>query len=395
VKVCFVSLHAYPLFRPASRGIFGGSELRAWTFARELARLGHHDLSFIVLDHGQPRCEQIGGITVIAHDAYPAEPARMSRAEQELRRLAERLDWRRRWSIEGIRIPDERLLPYRRAGADVYVAFGVSNIAAELALHCNQSGARLAVFAGSDLDFSETYRAGSDKLNVYGATGRLCRFAIMSAHTVITQTDTQRRLALERFGVNAFTLRNPIALGERTEQGGERRFALWVGKSDAIKQPEVFCRVARAVPALQFVMLMNRSDDGIFRRIQSALPGNVRLIEQLPPSEAEHLFEHALVLVNTSRFEGFPNAFLQAGKHRVPVLSLLVNPDAYLAQHGCGVAADGSEERLTHELLRLMRDTKRVEMLGAAHRRYVEKYHRLEDRVAELDKILMGMRSHG
>ena len=50
--------------------MFGGAEVRAWTFAKGLSAIPGYQVSFIVYDHGQPGIEQYGNITVYAHSGY-------------------------------------------------------------------------------------------------------------------------------------------------------------------------------------------------------------------------------------------------------------------------------------------------------------------------------------
>ena len=75
-------------------------------------------------------------------------------------------------------------------------------------------------------------------------------------------------------------------------------------------------------------MLMNRSDENIFKEVECAKSLNLEIIEWLPYRKAEALIAGAFALVNTSCFEGFPNTFLQAGKFGVPILSFEVDPGA-------------------------------------------------------------------
>ena len=55
-----------------------------------------------------------------------------------------------------------------------------------------------------------------------------------------------------------------------------------------------------------------------------------------------HLFRGCLALVSTSSQEGFPNTFLQAGKYRVPVVSLIVDPDEMLWSRRKGIVCHGN-----------------------------------------------------
>jgi glycosyltransferase involved in cell wall biosynthesis len=403
--VCFVCLHAYPLFRPSVGESFGGTEVRAWLFARGLGRLGTHRLSFLVFDHGQPASEQFDEVTVLAHPCYriasgsvlPGGSARSPLFRRAIARARAQLG--RAFGstrVAGSAVPRERVRCYERIRADIYCVFGVSNLAAEVAVHCQRTGRKMLLIAGSDEDFSETYRHGSVEKNPYGSIAGLCRFAIESAHAIVTQTDAQARLARNRFGRNAVTIRNPVVLdGPPTASSPDDRVALWIGKSDDVKRPEVLVRLAVAAPSIRFLAVMNRSDPTIFDAVREAAPANLEIIERLPFADTERLFARAFALINTSRFEGFPNAFLQAGKFGVPVLSLEVDPDSMISTHGCGIVASGDVAALARSVVRLQKDRSLAEQLGRNLRAYVETHHRLEERARQLDELLTRLSTNG
>src|SRR5690606_34915634 len=48
LRVCFVALHALPAIDPALQQPVGGTETRAWTFARGLVQTGRCGVSFVV-----------------------------------------------------------------------------------------------------------------------------------------------------------------------------------------------------------------------------------------------------------------------------------------------------------------------------------------------------------
>jgi glycosyltransferase involved in cell wall biosynthesis len=403
--VCFVCLHAYPLFRPSVGESFGGTEVRAWLFARELARLGTHRLSFLVLDHGQPASERLDEVSVLAHPCYrivsgsvPPDGSAQSplflRATARARAQLGRVFGFTR--VAGIAVPKERVRCYERIQANIFCVFGVSNLAAEVAVHCQRTGRKMLLIAGSDDDFSEAYRRRSAKKNPYGSIAGLCRFAIESAHTIVTQTDAQARLARDRFGRKAVTIRNPVVLDRPpTVSSPHDRVALWIGKSDEVKRPALLVRLAYAAPSVRFLAVMNRSDPMIFDAVRETAPANLEIIERLPFADTQSLFARAFALINTSRFEGFPNAFLQAGKFGVPVLSLEVDPDGVISTHRCGIVAGGDVAALAHSVVRLQEDKSLAEQLGRNLRAYVETHHRLEDRARELDELLTRLSTSG
>ena len=64
LKICILSLYSYPLFNPACVSPFGGSEVRISLIAKELSKFPDLDVNLIVFDHGQPRPETRGGVTL-------------------------------------------------------------------------------------------------------------------------------------------------------------------------------------------------------------------------------------------------------------------------------------------------------------------------------------------
>jgi glycosyltransferase involved in cell wall biosynthesis len=403
MKVCFVALYAYPLFRPAAQGLFGGSEVRTWLLATALGRFPEHVVSCIVFDHGQAPFERVGQVVLVPHSFYrvPQMPPAVPERHADASRLSHWWNtWRQRTArfrhgnivINGYTISRRMMQVYADVAADVYCVCGVSNFAAEIVAYCQRVRKTFVLLAASDTDFSADYRQDSRGVNPYGSRADLCHYVIMTADRILTQTAEQAVLVRMRFGRDAMILRNPLDLSSRLRAvpvaEAQEKAALWIGKSDTVKQPEIMLRLAHALPWMCFVMLMNRVDPGIFDQIAGNKPPNVTLIEQMPFSEVELLFTQAVVLVNTSRFEGFPNAFLQAGKYRVPIVSLQVDPDGFIARYECGIVADGDLSRLQHGVAHMYTDASLRERCGNNLYTYVETHHRLEDKIHEFNQVV-------
>jgi glycosyltransferase involved in cell wall biosynthesis len=222
---------------------------------------------------------------------------------------------------------------------------------------------------------------------------------LLRADLILTQTDTQRRLLQERFGRKGVILRNPIDLSQipsGDEVGSEREeIALWIGKSDRIKRPEILLQLAAAFPDKQFVMVLNRSDPALFQAVVQNRPANVQILEWVSFQESERLFARAFVLVNTSSFEGFPNTFLQAGKYGVPLLSLQVDPEGFIERHTCGIVAQGSFDRLVNGFHLICSDQDRRSLFARNVQEYVQRHHALEEKIAQLHHLLSDLRGDG
>jgi glycosyltransferase involved in cell wall biosynthesis len=119
------------------------------------------------------------------------------------------------------------------------------------------------------------------------------------------------------------------------------------------------------------------------------------VLEWIPFEEVERLFAQALVLINTSLFEGFPNTFLQAGKYAVPLLSLQVDPDGFIEGYECGIVARGRFDMLVEGLDVIRSDQARHSLFARNIRGYVQKHHSLAQKVRQLDQILAALKSNG
>jgi len=382
-------LCAYSLFDSSVAYVFGGSEIRAHLFARGLSRLPGYQVSFIVLDHGQPKTQRFGQITVFRHSFYRGYPTAAGLPglwERGMRVLRGHLG--KRLYIGEYAIDSDKTRIYREVNADAFCVFGVADFTAEVAAYCRHAGKPLALFSAHDHDFSESYYEGSRQINPWGSMGTLCDYAVRQADLIITQTHDQAAMALRRFGKASTTIYNPIDLADRVPPAPGERVALWIGKANDVKQPHLLLRLAAQFPAIPFIMIMNRSHPVLFEKILCQRMPNVSIIERVPFPEVEALFARAFVLVNTSVSEGFPNTFLQAGKYGVPVLSLNVDPDHFIQRHDCGIVAKGDVQRLADGLSLIASDPQKARYFSQNIRRYVAAYHRLEDKVRELDATL-------
>ena len=134
--------------------------------------------------------------------------------------------------------------------------------------------------------------------------------------------------------------------------------------------------------------MLNKRQQHVYDELLATAPPNVQIVERVPFDQMDGYFQHARLFLNTSMAEGFPNAFLQAGKFGVPVASLHVDPDGMLSQHGCGTCAAGDMEQLTRRVNDLFADTDFHATRSAAIGTYVEQHHELSARVEQLSAAI-------
>lgn len=391
MKVCIFSLYAYPLFNQTVRHPFGGAEVRAWLLARGLAKLPGVDVSMVVFDHGQADGEVRDGVRMVKWRGWPPcqTPNRTAWFKWLARHLLTRPFVRKPLKIGGHNVHWRQLNSFERAAADVYMAFGVTNVVAELAAFCKAIGKPFILMASSDYNFDESYYDGSTETDLYGTVGNLGYFAITSASAIVAQTQAQADLCREEFERDATIIANPIdTLPFDTSAGNADGPVLWVGKSDRVKQPLKALELARKFPHRRFLLVMNKSSPSMFQRVLAQATDNVEVIEQLPFDEVDRLFASSFALLNTSKFEGFPNTFLQAGKYGVPIISLNVDPNGMLKDTGGGIHAAGSMDNLAKGLTELEGNPGHYLSCRNAVASYIRDHHALDDKVNALKALL-------
>lgn len=405
-SLILVCANAYPQFDLCAQSAGGGMEVRAALLGRGLAECGRWRVGFVVSDFGQPFVTRLEGIDFRIYQPVLRAAGRNVFPRLRKRRWFPALNLDRRdldllWQIP--MIAAWLALPalffprfWRELKPDIVCCFGNNALSAEVIADCRRAGIRTLLCIASDKDLSPDYRPGDRAPNHYGMPRWKGHYALTRADRVVVQTEDQREALLRHFGRDAEVIRNPVHVFPddplRWQPRAQRKFVLWIGRADGFnKRPMLFLELARDCPDLQFVMIASRTDDAVFRALEAACPANLRIVEHLPAHEVWDWLRRARVLVNTSRFEGFPNTFLQSAVSGVPIVSLEVDPDGMLARHGCGVCAGGEMRAMREAVLKLCADDAGAEALAAACHCHVLAHHGADGRVAEMDACLAGL----
>jgi glycosyltransferase involved in cell wall biosynthesis len=352
IRLCVVSLGAYPLLARQNIEIVGGAELQSVLLAKKLAQRGF-DVSFVVLDHGQKSPEIIDDIKVLK--TYPAD------APMGIRFSTVRLIWR----------------ALSKADADIY--YGFRGVAGIVALYCFLKRKKLVIGIPSDMEVAEER---SEKGNIYNW---LWRFDLKRTNLVITQTKHQQEMLKKGFGRNSVIIKAFLPLESQPIEKSAPPVVLWVSTiRPQWKQPELFLELAAAIPEARFQMVGGPSREQEFyeqiKEHASKIP-NLDFVGFVPHHEIGKYFEKASIFVNTSDVEGFPNTFLEAWSRYTPVVSLDIDPDEIICEHKLGLHSR-TFERMVEDVKLLLGDGKLRRELGENGRRYVEQEHDLK-RVVE------------
>lgn len=404
--VALVCANAYPLFDFCVPPVGGGMETRAALFGRGLAALGRWQVCFVVSDFGQPFVTRHEDIDFRIYQPTYREAGRNVFPRLRKRRWFPVLNLDRRdldllWQIP--LIAAWLALPalffprfWRRLKPAVVCCFGNNAQTAEVIADCRRAGIRTILCVASDKDLSPDYRPGNRAPNHYGMPKWKGHYALAHADRIVVQTEAQREALRQHFGRDAVLVRNPVHVSaddpQRWLPRAQREFMLWIGRADDFnKRPAFFLDLARDCPDLQFVMIASRSDDAVFRALEQACPPNLRILEHVPAHDIWDWLRRARVLVNTSKFEGFPNTFLQSAVMGVPIVSLEVDPDGMLARHGCGVCAAGKNRTMKEAVERLCRDNALADTLAIASHHYALERHEAQGRIAEFEACISEM----
>jgi glycosyltransferase involved in cell wall biosynthesis len=302
-SVCFVAPMVWPVFAGIPELKFvGGAEVQQSTLARALSEAGF-PVSMVCNDFGQADAVRVHGVTV--YKTY-----RLDQGVPVVRFLYPRLSTT--WAA------------LRRADADIYYTRSSSMLAGVVAAFCRRYGKRSVYAAASDIDFLP----GKQRLR-FRRDRWLYEYGLRHCDVIIVQNAFQQESCFENYGRRATVIPSAYA-PPRGATADENGSVLWAGTVRDYKQPELLLEMARRLPQHRFVMAGgaggNRAQDvryfeGVKREAQALR--NVEFAGYIPYAGIEAYFNRARVFVNTSRFEGFPNTFLQAWARGVPTVSFV------------------------------------------------------------------------
>jgi glycosyltransferase involved in cell wall biosynthesis len=151
---------------------------------------------------------------------------------------------------------------------------------------------------------------------------------------------------------------------------------LWVGSNTARKRPNIFVEMAHRFPKMNFIMIFSPGDGTGGIDVESR-PENLEFVASCPREKLRYYYKKSLLLLSTSKLEGFPNVFLESWWFKRPVLSLDVDPDGVIAKHQLGKVVFDIES-LAKELENLCANKKLRETFGENGYRYVKENHSSE-----------------
>jgi glycosyltransferase involved in cell wall biosynthesis len=174
----------------------------------------------------------------------------------------------------------------------------------------------------------------------------LFRYGLRRADRLIVQTRAQQESLRRGFGLASEVIPAPCPGPGPSEHRpraapapGEDR-VLWVGRISPEKRPDRLLDLAEARPDLTFDLVGPAGPTPWARELLARARGvaNVTVHGAESREDLARRYARALCLVSTSDYEGFPNTFLEAWSHGLPVVST-IDPDGLIAERGLGAVA--------------------------------------------------------
>jgi glycosyltransferase involved in cell wall biosynthesis len=343
MKICIISLNLAAYFDTSPRSRYGGAEVQAAFVASALAAAGQ-EVALVVAD-------LLPDIAI----PYPTVSAFGARG-----------------GLPGLRFFHPRMSGIFDAldgvDADVYYQRNAGMVTGLTAHFCRRRGKVFVYGAGSDTDFS--FR----RVLIEGLRDRvLFQYGLRHADGVVVQSESQ--LGMSRGIVAAPVRMIPNgALPATLPLTGRDGAIVWAGGIRAVKRPELFIELARRIPEREFVVVggglpSERDYAAAVERTATGIP-NLTFTGWLPHPEVIRHIARASLVVNTSMVEGFPNVYLEAWNHGVPVISFN-DVDGIIERERLGVLCADIGQMET-SIRSLLADNDRLRAMQEGARRVVE-----------------------
>ncbi len=357
-KICIVSHFAYGAFSGGEGGHAGGVERQTTLMANWLSENGHK-VSLITWDEGQPDASDLNGI-------INYKICRQNKGIPVVRFFYPR------WT--------SLIHALRRADANLYYHNCAEYVTGQVAIWCKLNKRKFVFSVPSDPDCD----AQLPKMNSLREKV-LYKYGIRNADKLIVQTMTQQKMLKEGFGLSSTVIPMPCPVPvnppgtDKEKRGGGKPTIIWVGRISREKQLELLLDVAESLPDLQFSVAGKPNEEDAY--IKDVLGrannlNNVELLGMVPRDGMDDLYRNAALLCCTSHYEGFPNTFLEAWSHGVPVVST-VDPDDVIQRHELGKVVFDKESCIS-AILELVKSSEIHDQYSNNARSYFMANHTLD-----------------
>lgn len=221
----------------------------------------------------------------------------------------------------------------RRLSPDIIYKQGVNYIAAVGVHYAKTNKIRMVLHIASERDVEKSHFQLGKKAILDFLNHNIAKYTIRNASQIICQAKYQNMLLQTNYGRSCnLILPNIHPIPEHTIKKTLPTKIVWIANFKQLKQPELFVELAKDFQDnhnAEFIMI-GRPASGVWqRRLFAKMNGlsNLEYRGELSIDEVNEILTQSHIFVNTSRYEGFPNTYIQAWMRKVPVVTLNVDPD--------------------------------------------------------------------
>lgn len=268
---------------------------------------------------------------------------------------------------------------------DIVICRGASRSLFLLSKLCRRNHIQLVMFGASDVNFVP------EKCKIAGSSHNteLYQKALSQIEYFVTQNKEQHDTLMKYFGKNSMVLSNIWLQDEAKEQTLKKLYdAIWIANLRPLKRAEWFIALAKEFPQNEFAIVGGPSKIEYYNQIEKSA-SDVKNLSFLGPksfTEVNSLLSQSRILVCTSEFEGFPNTFLQAWAHSVPVIST-VNPSNIITEYSLGHCVNDVSELKT-KFIEMVNNDVEYKRLQSNVAKYFSEAHSAERAFSKLIKHL-------
>jgi len=365
-KICFVSLSSYPLLKDMDLGYIGGAEIQQVEIARELKKRGYK-ISFITYGNYCNNNESFDEIKIFfAYERNHVKDYSILKKAYYIYKKMKEID---------------ADVYYYRAGSPGIIPLFVKLLNKKIILHIASDAQITSIMINT-------------KNKIEGILAKIGNWLdIKLSDVIISQNKYQKLLLKDKFKIESIIVNNAFNLPPYNINYSKKNYLLWVGTIRSIKQPELFIEIAKQFPEYKCLLIGGIGESPeLFEKIKnkSNLIDNLEFKGFVPHNKMFSYYENAILLVNTSKIEGFPNVFLEAWMHYVPVVSLNVDPNGIISKYQLGYCSK-TIKKMFDNIKTILDDNKLLKTLGENGRRYIEENHDIKKIVDQYENIIISL----
>ncbi|NPA68898.1 MAG: glycosyltransferase family 4 protein [Chlorobi bacterium] len=346
IKICFFSPASAAFFSPYLNINHGGAELQMYLTAKKISENHNFDISFLVEEKN-------------------------NNSETENIKLYKSINLKKKESVIS-KIPKaiKLLIQLKKINPDIVISTNANALTGFFALYAKIFNKKYIFRSSSLADINYPLQNG--------ISGKIYRYGLKNASAVTVQTQEIKSLMKKHHNIDAVIIKNLFEI-KQPPATTNKEFILWVSRFDKTKNPELFLNLAKKIPAEKFVMIcpyaeQEKKDWNKLKKKADKIP-NLKFTEKVHYAGIQKYFDKAVLFVNTSDFEGFPNTFLQSAQAKTPAASLKVNPDNFITEYNCGIFAEGNFEKLSLQIKNLLNNKDELKTKGENIYRYLKANH--------------------